>query len=155
MNRKLFLKKIKSIIFVAAVFFVSLIVGFFLGNPLKKELLSGATRLPMLLFSPNIELNELYSLTFSESYLSRISGYYGLSSMKVLDLDFYKKRLNYEDSIVVKRVLLFGLSENFEEKIVYDFFEEYYRSANELEKGMVLDILKVKDIKIYNRFLKL
>jgi len=150
--KKNILKKMQFMVVIIFLLFLSFFPGVFLGKFLKSKIVSNSIRFPLVLFSPNIEFIKLYSLIYSRNDLKRISGYYGLASLNVSSLDFYKEKLKFENSIVAKRILLRTIIQKFNYKDVCIFIEEYYKTASESEKKVIWDILKINNNK---KFMKL
>lgn len=132
--------------------------GFFIGrgagNRLMEGILLRETRLPLLLSRPVYQFYDIHTLLNSNNPYSRLSGYYSLVDVNMIDPDFIGERYIREQVPVIRRTLVWVLGLSKERKAALRTCASLYDSSDDEMKREILSVMQRLDPSFYGEFIK-
>ena len=148
----------KSILILLIISIILLFSGFFIGRSFGQymftDFLKGSSKLGLILYRPSLEYFTIFKLINSSDELERLSGYYSLLENRIIDEKFLNQRFLMEESILIKRTIIWilGSSESFIE--IMEFYNKVYSGSNLQIKKEIIRIIKNRDEHYYHEFIK-
>lgn len=116
--------------------------------------LSGENSLLFLLYQPAFENISKIRLLGSNNEYKRLVGYHSLIENRRIDVDFLIDRYTSEESIYLRRSIIWLMGYSKDEKSIYNFLSDIYEEAPWRNKLEVLRTMKRLDINLFNKFIK-
>lgn len=142
------------VLILIGIFAVGYFIGSGIGGIFTQSIITGDSRYLFLLYRPADEYLLMLQKLNSENRLLRLSGYYSLADYNKIDHQFLIERYKQEDSIPVKRTIvwLLGFAGNVD--TVTDFFSHMYRDSPHNIKKEILTSMKRCCSEDYKGFVK-
>ena len=132
-------------------------VGYIMGNSLGKHMIQSMilhdNRYIFLLYRPANEYIFLFEKLSDMNELNRLSGYYSLLEYKKFDNKFIIERFNMENSLYIKRSLIWILSYSDDSSSVIEFFSSIYNDSSLGIKQEILRSVKRLDGDLFDKFI--
>ncbi|MDY6969230.1 MAG: hypothetical protein SVR08_11355 [Spirochaetota bacterium] len=138
-----------SILLIAGGYFI----GNFSGNLLIKRFVIFRSPFVYLLYRPAYEYLYTIKVLASQDDLDRLKGYYSLWETKKIDEAFLIERYKKENSLLLKRSIIFILGFSNNKDIVSDFSTIIYKDSPWRIKMEILRTIKRLDGNLYIKFI--
>lgn len=118
-----------------------LLAGWLYGNRIVSHLLKGDIGLSTFLFMPSKNVIDTYILLNNSDELKRLVGYYAYRESGGNDLEFLYKRYTLEDSVVIKKTIIWIAERTHNPEEMQVFYKKLYdASTNSLKRYLQVKI---------------
>ena len=128
-------------------------IGDVCGNLLIKRFVTDMNPFIYLLYRPAYEYIYTIKALASKNALERLNGYYSLLETKKIDEDFLIERYKMEETLLLKRSILFILGFSKNKDIVSAFLSKIYKDSPWRIKMEILRTIKRLDRALYIKFI--
>ena len=128
-------------------------IGILFGSHLISRLIRGENSFLFLLYQPAYIYINTVSLLESNNDLKRLTGLYSLLESKKIDVDFLINRYKREESIYIKRTIIYLLGYAQMKKSLKKFLSQIYTDSPWRIKLEILRTIKRIDINSFNKFI--
>lgn len=117
------------------VLFIVTITGLFTGRIsgeyIVNKTLKGEITFLTFIFSPSQNLIDIYSLLNDSNDYKRLAGYYAYKDSGYVDTDFLYERYKIEESVIIKKVIIWIAECNIRSEKLVDFYTKLYNISPE------------------------
>ncbi|HPC40872.1 MAG TPA: hypothetical protein PLM53_06805 [Spirochaetota bacterium] len=128
--------------------------GLLIGSRFVESIILREGRFPLLLSRPVNQFYDVYSLINSSNPFRRLSGYYSLVDVNMVNEKFIADRYGREQFIVTQRTLLWVLSHAKDRDRAVKFYASIYKTSDDSLKMDILRYMKRLDKKYFDGFVK-
>lgn len=108
-----------------------LLAGWLYGNRIVSHLLKGDIGLSTFLFMPSKNVIDTYILLNNSDELKRLVGYYAYRESGGNDLEFLYKRYTLEDSVVIKKTIIWIAERTHNPEEMQVFYKKLYDASTD------------------------
>jgi hypothetical protein len=109
----------------------------------------------MLFFEPAMQYFVSFHMLNSSDEMKRLSGYYSLLDLDLIDSEFLGKRYEKEQNVAVKRTILWVLSYSDDHDEVFELFSALFPEEQDSLKREMLKSLKRMDEYFFLQFIEM
>lgn len=143
----------KKLLIIVIVVIIGVITGYGIGVFLLEKTVTGQSAFSFFITRPLNIYVILNSKLYSNNPLDRLTAYYTLYDMHIVDIPFLQERYKQEENIVAKRAILKTLSLHHDRELI-QFIGDIYELSDKALKIEMVKIIKNKYPEKFDEFVQ-